>query len=326
MVAIMRTVLLVGFPDCCALDLVGPSDVFATADQLAGDALYECRIGGLRAGEAIRTESGLRLITDVAIGEAAPAVHTLLVGGGNGFRRACQDRDLIAAIADAAPRADRFGSVCNGTFLLAEAGLLSGHRVTTHWAVAAELAAAYPDIDVAADAIYVGSPPVFTSAGVTAGIDLALSLVAEDHGDDLARSVARRMVVHRHRRGGQSQFSERLEPADRLRPGIRKALTAFEDHPGADHSVTAMAARADMSPRNFARAFRAETGTTPGRWVERARVDLARRVLEADDGPRSSTDVAHAAGFASPHTLRQAFVRVTGMSPAQFGRSVRPRP
>ena len=184
-------VLLVAFPDCCALDLIGPADVFATASQLARDQLYSTAVVAKSRGAHIDTESRVRLVCEDALANRANSVHTMLVGGGNGFRDAMEDRTLIAAIADVGGVAQRVASVCTGAFLLARAGLLDGRRATTHWTHAEALAKEFPNIAVVPDEIYVTSDSVMTSAGVTAGIDLALAMVAEDHGDELARSVAR---------------------------------------------------------------------------------------------------------------------------------------
>lgn len=308
-------VAFVVYPESCALDVTGPSDVFATASQLAGSDLYRSVLVGTAPEQVIATESGVRLVVDKSLDEIAGDAHTLLVSGGNGFRAALQDKALIDSLASVGADVDRLGSICNGTFLLAEAGLVSGCRVTTHWAFADELKTTYPKVEVVPDEIYVSSGRVLTSAGVTAGIDLALAVVAADHGPELARTVARRMVVYLNRSGGQSQFSERLRP-DAGDVGIAATISRVKAEPGADHSVAAMAREAGMSDRTFARKFRAHTGTTPARWVERVRVDIAREALESTTG--STTQVAHAAGFASDHTMRQAFQRVLGVSPARY--------
>lgn len=309
-------VLLVAFPDCCALDLVGPSDVFATACQLAGSELYSSVLVSSRGGAHVRTESGVKLVSEDSLKNRAESGHTMLVGGGNGFRAAMEDELLIEAVATAGASATRIASVCSGAFLLAQAGLLDGHRATTHWAQADRLTREFPNVTVVPDEIYVTSGDVMTSAGVTAGIDLALAIVATDHGDELARSVARRMVVYLNRSGGQSQFSERLEVIDHQDPGISAVIADVIANPGGDYSIHDLASRAGMSERNFSRRFRAATGTTPGRWVERVRVDTARVALEQSQTPPPV--VATNSGFRSYDTMRQAFQRVLGVSPARY--------
>jgi len=309
-------VLLVAFPDCCALDLVGPSDVFATASQLAGSDLYTSVLVSNHRDEQVPTESGVKLVSEDSLKNRRESCHTMLVGGGNGFRGAMDDEVLIGAIASVGASARRTASVCSGAFLLAQAGLLDGHRATTHWAQADLLAREFPNVDVVPDAIYVVSGDVMTSAGVTAGIDLALAMVATDHGDELARSVARRMVVYLNRSGGQSQFSERLEVANRQDPGVTAVIATVLADPAGDYSIQNLAALAGMSERNFSRRFRSDTGTTPGRWVERVRVDTARVALEQTQMPPPV--VALNSGFQSYDTMRQAFQRVLGVSPARY--------
>ncbi len=280
------------------------------AAALAGSPLYECVTVGDEPDLVLRSSAGPRLVVDAALGELGDGVHTLLAVGGTGTAEIVTDRDFIGVFASAARRTERVGSVCTGAFILA------GRRATTHWAYADQLRTRYPDVLVVADEIFVSSDGVFTSAGVTAGIDLALAIVAADHGDELARAVARRLVVDLHRSGGQSQFSERVDPPRLTDAGIASAVAAVQADPGGDHSVATLAERAEMSERNFGRRFRLHTGTTPARWVERVRVDLAREVLETTEV--SPAQVAASAGFAGQHTMRQAFQRVLGVSPARY--------
>jgi len=312
-------VALLAYPDCLALDLIGPSDVFATASRLADAELYRSVVVATHAGQVVATESGVQLVAEESLADALPRAHTLLVGGGDGFRDAMRDRELIDAVAAVGPRVPRVASVCTGAFVLAQAGLLDGRRATTHWARADELARTFPCVDVVPDEIYVTSGSVMTSAGVTAGIDLALAMVAADHGEDLARSVARRMVVYLNRSGGQSQFSERLDTAERTDPGVEAAIAAVVADPCGDYSVANLAGMARMSERNFSRRFKAVTGTTPARWVERVRVDAAREALARTlDAPPV---IADRCGFGSYDTMRQAFERVLGVSPARYRRT-----
>ncbi|MEM7274110.1 MAG: GlxA family transcriptional regulator [Actinomycetota bacterium] len=309
-------VALVGYRECCALDLVGPSDVFETAGQLTGRELYRSVVVTGDGVGPVVTESRIALQVDGAAEDLLPTVDTVLVGGGRGVFDALADRRMVGAVAGAAERAPRILSVCTGSFVLAAAGLLAGRRATTHWAYADRLAQDHPSVTVVPDELYVVDGPVVTAAGVTAGIDLALAVVAADHGEDLARAVARRMVVYLNRSGGQSQFSERLARPTGEDPGVAAVVAAVLDDPAADHTVPTMADRAGMSQRHFARRFRAATGTTPGRWVERVRVDAARTLLE--QGALPPVQVADRCGFGSYHTMRQAFRRVLGVSPARY--------
>ncbi len=309
-------IILVGFPDFCAMDLVGPGEVFSTASQLSGSALYSCVLVSRRRGEQLRSESGIHVVAEDTLANRIDSMHTLLVGGGNGIRSAMNDRRLVSDIARAGQTAPRVTSVCTGAFLLAEAGLLHGRRATTHWASADQLAAEFPDVDVVPDEIYVTSGNVMTSAGIAAGVDLALAIVADDHGDDLARAVAHRMVVYLNRSGGQSQFSERLRSPENADPGITAVVQTVQSDPTASYTVDAMARLAGMSSRHFARQFRAQTGTTPTRWVERVRVDAARDLLERTAMPPKI--VGERSGFGSYETMRQSFQRVLGVSPAKY--------
>jgi transcriptional regulator GlxA family with amidase domain len=207
-------------------------------------------------------------------------------------------------------------SVCTGAFLLAEAGVLDGRRATTHWSECATLADRYPQIAVEPDPIYVRDGKVYTSAGVTAGMDLALGLIEEDHGAQVALRTARSLVLFVRRPGGQSQFSAQLTAAPARREPLRDVQAHIAEHPAADLSVPALAARAHMSERNFARAFRAETGMTPAAYVEAARVERARRELETTDLPVQA--VAAQCGFGTVETMRRAFARRLGVNPAAY--------
>jgi transcriptional regulator GlxA family with amidase domain len=250
-------------------------------------------------------------------------IDTLVVAGGSGSRAACEDERLIAFIRRAAARARRTASVCTGAFLLARARVLAGRRATTHWAAAEELARAYPDVDVDADPIYVRDGSVWTSAGVTAGIDLALALVEEDLDRDAALAIARHLVMFLRRPGGQSQFSAALagqvrgEHA-RGRSSLREVQRAVVEDVAGVHTVEAMALRAHMSTRHFARAFRAETGMTPARYVERVRLEAARRSLEEGDDALAA--IARACGFGTAETMRRTFLRALGVGPAEYRR------
>ncbi|MFD5701441.1 GlxA family transcriptional regulator [Streptomyces lasiicapitis] len=322
-----RTVLVVLFDGVQSLDVTGPLEVFTGASHVHGpEAPYRVRTASLH-GAPVRTSSGLTLVPDVSLteltastdGSAAGAPHTLLVPGGAGTRD--EDAELIAWLRAHAPRARRLVSVCTGAIFLAAAGLLDGRRVTTHWAYCDTLARNHPEIDVDPDPIYVRDGHVATSAGVTAGIDLALALVEEDLGRDTALTVARYLVVFLRRPGNQAQFSAQLSAQTARREPLREVQQWITEHPGGDLSVDALAERARLSPRHFARAFQAETGTTPGKFVERVRVEHARRLLE--DTADGVEQVSRACGYGTPEAMRRAFVKALGTAPAEYRRRFR---
>jgi transcriptional regulator GlxA family with amidase domain len=313
----MRTVLIVLFDGVQSLDVTGPAEVFAGAEACRGGS-YLIRTASLD-GVAVRTSSGLTLVPDHALADA-PAPHTLLVPGGEGTRR--PDPALIAWLRTHGPRARRLVSVCTGAIPLAQAGLLDGRRATTHWAYCDKLARDHPAIDVDPDPIYVRDGNVSTSAGVTAGIDLALALVEEDLGRDTALTIARHLVVFLRRPGGQAQFSAQLAAQTARREPLREVQQWITEQPAADLSVEALAARAGFSPRHFARAFQAETGMTPGRYVDRVRLEHARRLLEDTAG--GVEEISRASGYGTPEAMRRAFVRTLGTAPAEYRRRFRP--
>ncbi|MFD9222601.1 GlxA family transcriptional regulator [Streptomyces sp. NPDC060064] len=311
-----RSVLVVLFDDLQSLDVTGPVEVLAGASTAAGGA-YEIRTASLD-GAPIRTSSGLTLVPDSSLTDAADP-HTLLVPGGNGTRT--PDPRLIDWLRVHAPRAERLVSVCTGALLLAEAGLLDGHRATTHWATCDHLARRYPAVDVDPDPIFVRDGKLATSAGVTSGIDLALALVEEDLGRDIALTVARHLVVFLRRPGNQAQFSVQLAAQTARREPLRDVQQHITEHPEEDLSVEALAARARLSPRHFARAFQKETGMTPGRYVERVRLEQARRLLE--DSPDGVEEISRSCGYGTPEAMRRAFVKTLGTAPAEYRRRFR---
>ncbi|MEU1301931.1 GlxA family transcriptional regulator [Streptomyces shenzhenensis] len=314
-----RTVLVVLFDGVQSIDVTGPVEVFAAAETRS-PGTYRIRTASLD-GAAVRTSSGLTLVPDHALAEA-PDPHTLLVPGGAGTRRS--DPRLTAWLRARGPRAARLVSVCTGAIPLAEAGLLDGRRVTTHWAYCDRLAHDHPAVRVDPDPIYVRDGQVATSAGVTAGIDLALALVEEDLGRDVALTVARHLVVFLRRPGNQAQFSAQLAAQTARREPLREVQRWITEHPADDLSVEALAARAALSPRHFARAFRTETGMTPGRYVDRVRLEHARRLLEeTGDGVE---EISRASGYGTPEAMRRAFVRALGTPPAEYRRRFRPAP
>ncbi|MEU9878650.1 GlxA family transcriptional regulator [Streptomyces phaeochromogenes] len=317
-----RTVLVVLFDGVQSLDVTGPVEVFTGADIYTGEPgeTYRIRTASLD-GAPVRTSSGLTLVPDHALAEA-PAPHTLLVPGGRGTRG--PDPRVIDWLREHGPRADRLVSVCTGAILLAEAGLLDGRRVTTHWAYCDRLARDHPAIEVDPDPIYVRDGHVATSAGVTAGIDLALALVEEDLGRDAALSIARYLVVFLRRPGNQAQFSAQLSAQTARREPLREVQHWITEHPGDDLCVESLAARARLSPRHFARAFQSETGMTPGRYVDTVRLEHARRLLE--DTTDGVEQIARASGYGTPEAMRRAFIKTLGSPPAEYRRRFRPTP
>ena len=321
----MRTVLIVLFDGVQSLDVTGPLEVFAGANRWHSGRdqdrpAYLIRTASLGGG-AVRTSSGLRLAPDEDLAdEAGPDV--LIVPGGEGTRRA--EPALIAWLRVQGPRARRLVSVCTGAFLLAEAGLLDRRRVTTHWAYCDTLAARFPEITVDPDPIFVRDGNVITSAGVTAGIDLALALVEDDLGRDAALDIARHLVVFLRRPANQAQFSTQLAAQLADREPLREVQRWIADHPAADLSVETLASLASLSPRQFARAFTAEVGMPPGRYVDRVRLETARRRME--DTSDGVEETARLCGYGTPEGMRRAFIRALGVSPAEYRRRFRPAP
>jgi transcriptional regulator GlxA family with amidase domain len=317
-----RQVAILAYPGVQSLDITGPLEVFAGANRLIEasgrcERGYEIRILS-RDGGPLDTSSGLTLSPHADLDNAPGEIDTLIVAGGRGSRRAADDRTLVEWISRASARARRTASVCTGAFLLARAGLLDGRHATTHWAAAEELSRAYPDVHVNPDPIFLRDGTIWTSAGVTAGMDLALALVEEDLDRDAALAIARHLVLFLRRPGNQSQFSATLSNQQPARDPLREVQRLVLENVAGEHSVEAMAARAHMSPRHFARAFRAETGVTPARYVERVRLEAARRGLEDTADPIEA--IAAACGFGTTETMRRVFLRLLGVGPAEYRR------
>ena len=320
-----RRVWVLGFPDAQVLDVTGPWEVFAIANRIGSPrAPRYALLLVAPAGDPFATSGGLSLVAHRSLAQATGPVDTLIVAGGLGTRADARDPRLIPWIRRTAGRARRVASVCSGAFLLAEAGLLDGRRAATHWAVCETLQRRFPAVRVERDPIFVREGRLFTSAGITAGMDLALELVEEDFGRELALTVARWLVMFLRRPGGQSQFSVQLSAQLAERNGLREVQGWIADHPAADCSVPALARRARMSPRNFARVFRREIGVTPAAYVESQRVEAARRLLEST--PRSVAQVAEACGFARVETMHRAFRRVLRVAPGQYRHHFRTAP
>ncbi|MDI5972628.1 GlxA family transcriptional regulator [Streptomyces sp. SL13] len=306
-------VAVVAFDGVQLLDVTGPLEVLTTANVFG--ARYRVRTVSPDGGDVV-TSSGVRLGVDGGPQVLPRRLGTVLVPGRRDWRRAVADAELVGLAAELAARSRRVTSVCAGAFVLAQAGVLDGRRAATHWRLARELRAAYPAVRVEADPVFVRDGPVVTSAGVTAGIDLALALVEEDHGAGLAREVARELVVFMARPGGQSQFSARLGPRDAGHPVVRAVMDAVTADPAAPHGPAALARTAGVSARHLTRLFRAATGTTPARYLESVRVEAARALLEGGTDPVER--VARAAGFGSSETMRRAFQQLLGVSPTAY--------
>lgn len=301
------------------LDAAGPIGVFEMPMRGMTPPPYRLTIYSLKGGP-VRSSSG------VEMGSAAlpkrPTLDTLIVSGGEGTREAVNDAALMATIRDLSARTRRTCSVCSGSFLLAAAGLLDGRRATTHWRRSEALAQRFPSIRVEADRIFVQDGKFWTSAGITAGIDLALALVEDDLGEEVARRAARELVVHQRRHGGQSQFSVMQDV--KLASGRFDALISWiRTNLSEELSVEQLAAQASMSPRNFARVFRAETGTTPARFVEKLRLETARQSVETTG--ISLQQIARETGFGDPERMRTAFLRAYGQPPMVLRRQVQGR-
>jgi transcriptional regulator GlxA family with amidase domain len=313
----MRIAIL-AFPRVQLLDVAGPADVFIEASrQLGKPRAYQVEVIGLEEG-TVMTSSGLRLAVDSTVASHRGRIDTLLIAGSPNIQDMASDEPLHQWLQRQSRTVRRYGSVCTGAFVLGAAGLLDGKRVATHWNAAARLAQAYPRACVEADAIHVQDGKLFTSAGVTAGMDLALAMVEDDHGRELALRVARELVMFLKRPGGQSQFSAHLAAQTAERSSVRDVQDHVLDNLRGELSVPALAALAGMSERSFARTFRSETGTTPAEFVENARIDAARRLAEETDLPAKR--LADAVGYANVDGFRRAFGRRLGVSLVEYRR------
>jgi len=309
-----RKVLMVGFPGVQALDVVGPHEVFTGASLLTGGAYDVAMVSP--GGQPVTTATGLAFMAE-PLPDPLDPVDTVVLPGGGGVDDARSSAELVGWIKDVSHKARRIVTVCTGAFLAAEAGLLDGHRATTHWAFAGRLAREFPNVNVDPDPIFIrSSERVWTAAGVTSGIDLALSLVEDDLGTETAQTVARWLVLYLRRPGGQTQFAAPVWMPRAKRAPIREVQEAIEAEPGGSHSIEDLARRAAMSPRHFTRVFTDEVGEAPGHYVERIRTEAARRQLEESD----DTVVAIAArcGFGTAETMRRNFIRRIGVAPDHY--------
>jgi len=310
-----RNVAMLAFAGAQILDVVGPMQILAGVNDERRQPAYRLTLLGENRGEVLTT-SGIRLVADGAWSNLPRGLDTLIVAGGDGVRAVLRNEILLEAIRTGAARARRVVSVCTGSFLLAAAGLLDGKRATTHWRSTKLLARAFPSVTVEPDALFVRDGKMWSSAGVTAGMDLALALVREDFGEEMALTVARRHVLFLMRPGGQSQFSAHLAANAHGEGKLAKLLHWIPEHVAEPLDVPALARRAHMSERNFARVFRDETGETPAHFVECARIDAARRLLTQSG--LGVDAVAARAGFGSEERMRRAFQRHLKVSPASF--------
>ncbi len=314
-----RRIVFVVFDGFQSLDLFGPYEVFQHAAGLTGG--YSCSIAAPLPGP-VRSGSGVPVHAPHGVADLDPAgIDTVVVAGGGGVDLARLDPELTGWIARAGASARRVASVCSGVFLLAAAGLLRGRRVTTHWAREEQLAREYPDLAVDCDPIFLRDGPVWTSAGVTAGMDLALALVEDDQGREVAHAVAQELVMFLRRPGNQSQFSVALWSDQPSGDPLRAAVAAIHADPGARHGIADLAAHAGLSPRHLQRRFTAELGTPPAAYVETVRVEAAKRALAESDRPVET--IARRYGFGTTETLRRAFHRRLGVAPSDYRRRFR---
>jgi transcriptional regulator GlxA family with amidase domain len=314
-----RTVCILLYPGCQGLDVTGPYEVFAGANKYLSargkPSAYKLVLAA-KGRRTIATESGLRLLADIDLAAVHGPLDTLIAPGGDGSRHAEQDVALLKSLRRLAKTSRRVAGVCTGAFLLAAAGLLDGRRATTHWSACKELARRYPRVSVDSDPIYVRDGRIYTSAGVTAGIDLSLALVEADLGREIALTIARWLVLFLRRPANQRQFSAQLQGQMAERDSLRHLQGYIADHLSEDLNVERLAELAAMSPRNFARCFTSEVGLTPARYIAQLRLEAARRLLEESRTPIEA--IASTCGFGTPETLRRTFLRELKTAPREY--------
>lgn len=324
-----HTVSMLAYPDCQILDVTGPLEVFARSSRwlsdhahTRADVAYRVEIIADRPG-AVRCSNGLELVAARSWRDVK-RTGTLLVAGGIGQDAPAADAGLLAWLRGMQGRCERLGSVCTGALVLAAAGLLDHHRATTHWAYGAHLATAGLDIRVDTDALFIADQGIYTSAGVTAGMDLALAMVESDWSREVALAVARELVMYVKRSGGQSQFSRLLQAQQADSDRLRKLQLWMLEHLDSELSVGRLAGRVAMSPRNFSRRFRREVGMSPAHYVEQIRIEAARDRLESTQLPMGR--IAALCGFGSAESMRRAFGRRVGIAPSEYRRRFTSRP
>lgn len=311
-----RNMGILAVPGVQMLDVAGPLDVLAEANRQTGKSFYRPIVIGLTAAP-IRSSSGIRLLPDATIQrDLDGALHTLLVAGAPHMTEFAPSRALVQWLCDHAKRCRRYGSICSGVFVLASAGLLTRRRVTTHWSVVHAFLERYPDVLLEEEALHVADGRLRTAAGVTAGLDLALSFVEEDLGREVAMKVASELVMYFRRPGGQTPFSRQGEAVVAGRASLQELQRWVAANPAEEHSIDRLAKRMHLSARHFTRLFRSEVGTTPAAWVESARVGVARQLLER--GMHAPKQVAALCGFTNVNHLRRAFVQHVGITPADY--------
>ena len=314
-------VAMLAFPDVQVLDVMGPLEVFSRSSRWMCDEgrrrtpAYEVEIIGLRRGP-FRASSGVRLFADHGLEDAPSDIDTLMIAGGKGVEQYRTHAPLLRWIRRRAKSVRRLASICTGAFLLAEAGLLDGRRATTHWHHCEDFARAFPRVRLEPDTIFVREGAISTSAGVTTGMDLALAMVEEDFGRDVALAAARELVLFVRRPGGQAQFSVQLAQQIADREPLRDLQSYILEHPDADLSVEQLARRVSMSPRHFARVFLRELGVSPAKYVSAVRVETARRLLEETHHPVSQ--VCERAGLGTSESMRRSFVKILGVPPGEY--------
>jgi transcriptional regulator GlxA family with amidase domain len=302
------------YPGVAPLDVAGPLQVFGFSNFLKKQQLYDL-VTVAPTAQAVPTGLGFAMVPACAMNEVPFPLDTLLVSGGGG-PDAVQDPEIFAWLRQTVPLARRFGSICTGVFVLANAGLIDGKRVATHWALCGELARRHPSVSVDVDSIFVRDGSLYSTAGISAGIDLALALLEEDHGRDFALHVARYLVLFLKRSGGQAQFSTQLQSQFSSIPAIQRVQQWCLDNLDGDLRVSVMARRAAMSERSFVRAFHDDTGRTPGEFVLSARLEAACRLLT--DSPLAPKAIAQRCGLGSPSAMRRLFIRRLGVPPAEY--------
>ncbi|MBX7223296.1 MAG: GlxA family transcriptional regulator [Blastocatellia bacterium] len=318
---VAKRIAMLAFPNVQVLDVMGPLEVFSRTSRWLRDhgkrpdLAYTVEIIGLEQGPFL-TSSGLRIYADHSITDVTEGIDTLLIAGGVGVEQYRTNALLLDWIRCQAQSVRRLASICTGAFLLAESGLLNGRRATTHWNHCADFTRAFPEIRVEPDTIFVQEGSVYTSGGVTAGMDLALALVEEDFGREVALATARELVMFLKRPGGQAQFSVQLSVQMAEHKPLRELQTYIVENPSQDLSIEKLASRAAMSPRNFARLFLKEVGQTPARFVNSVRVETARRLLEETSD--SIESICDQTGLGTPETMRRAFIRTLGIAPGQY--------
>ncbi|WP_433556329.1 GlxA family transcriptional regulator [Pseudonocardia xinjiangensis] len=311
----MRTVALLAYDGAQVLDLMGPAEVFYAASELAGGGAYRVHIVSPDGRDTV-SASGLRIGVTSSLADLGDPIDTFLIPGTPHWARLMRDEPLLAVLHGGAARARRVAAVCAGAFLVGAVGLLEGRRATTHWMFLDDLAERFPTTTVERGPIFVGDGHVFTCAGVTAGIDLALAMVEADNGPDLTRQVAQFLVVFMQRPGRQAQFSVRMQAQPPARSPLRTILDAVVTDPAADHRLSVLSERAGFSERHLARVFLREIGMTPARYVEQVRVEAARALLETSDAPLDV--IARQAGLSSTEALRRSFTREVGTTPHAY--------